>query len=78
MQLKMLPSAGSSIATVRGYNPEHIVIDLSQSHIWDASTVAALDTIQTKYRQHDKTVEFVGMNEFTTAFHSRLTGELGN
>lgn len=80
VQGQLLFASSNDLTTLFEYtaDPEHIVIDLSQSHIWDASTVAALDTIQTKYRQHDKTVEFVGMNEFTTAFHSRLTGELGN
>ena len=80
VQGQLLFASSNDLTTLFEYtaDPEHIVIDLSQSHIWDASTVAALDTIQTKYRQNDKTVEFVGMNEFTTAFHSRLTGELGN
>lgn len=80
VQGQLLFASSNDLTTLFEYtaDPEHIVIDLSQSHVWDASTVAALDTIQTKYRQHDKTVEFVGMNEFTTAFHSRLTGELGN
>ena len=58
-------------------DPEHIVIDLTRSHIWDASTVAALDAIVTKYRQRGKRVEIVGMNDQTTAFHARLSGELG-
>ena len=58
-------------------DPDRILIDLSKSHIWDASTVAALDAIENKYAQQDKHVEFMGMNEFTTAFHARLTGELG-
>ena len=31
-------------------DPENVVIDLSDSHIWDASTVATLDAITTKYR----------------------------
>ena len=30
-------------------DPDQVVIDLSASHIWDASTVAALDAITTKY-----------------------------
>jgi len=58
-------------------DPERVVIDLSRSHIWDASSVAALDAIETKYAHHGKRVEYVGMNEHTTAFHTRLTGELG-
>lgn len=30
-------------------DPDRVVIDLTDSHIWDASTVAALDAITTKY-----------------------------
>lgn len=58
-------------------DPGQVVVDMTQSHIWDASTVAALDAIVTKYEQHGKTVELIGMNEYTTAFHTRLTGGLG-
>jgi len=58
-------------------DPERIVIDMSRSHIWDASTVAALDAIVTKYEQHGKRVVLEGMNEATTAFHGRLSGGLG-
>ena len=58
-------------------DPRRVVIDLTRSHIWDASTVAALDAIVTKYEQHGKTVEIVGMNDYTTTFHSRLSGSLG-
>lgn len=58
-------------------DPERIVIDLSQSHVWDASSVAALDAIVTKYERHGKAVELVGMNETASSFHTRLTGGLG-
>ena len=30
-------------------DPDHVVIDMSAAHIWDASSVAALDAITTKY-----------------------------
>lgn len=59
------------------HDPERVVIDMAQSHIWDASTVAALDAIVTKYEQRGKTVELVGMNQSTDAFHTRLTGGMG-
>lgn len=58
-------------------DPERVVIDLSRSHVWDASTVAALDAIVTKYEHHGKRVVFEGMNEATELFHGRLTGGLG-
>lgn len=56
-----------------GRDPERVVIDMSQSHIWDASSVAALDAIATKYEHLGKHVEILGMNEYTTAFHARLS-----
>ena len=58
-------------------DPERVIIDMSESHIWDASTVAALDAIVTKYEHHGKRVILVGMNEETTEFHGRLSGGLG-
>ncbi|MBM7365717.1 SulP family inorganic anion transporter [Gordonia hydrophobica] len=57
-------------------DPDVVVIDLSRSHVWDASTVAALDGIEQKYRQHGAAVSIVGLNEASGAFHRRLTGEL--
>ena len=51
---------------------------MSRSHVWDASTVAALDAIETKYELLGKTVTFEGMNAATMRFHGRLTGGLGS
>ncbi|MFF5797054.1 hypothetical protein ACFY91_09955 [Streptomyces albogriseolus] len=45
-------------------------------HIWDASSVAALDAIGTKYAQRGKTVEIVGLNEPSARIHTTLSGEL--
>ena len=45
------------------------VIDLTAAHIWDASTVAALDAITTKYAARGKTVEIVGLNEPSATMH---------
>ena len=77
---QLLFASSNDLTTMFEYadDPERVVIDLTKSHIWDASTVAALVAIETKYEQHGKTVEFIGMNDYTTAFHARLTGGLGN
>ncbi|MET8561614.1 SulP family inorganic anion transporter [Streptomyces flaveolus] len=56
--------------------PEKVVIDLSAAHIWDASSVAALDAIETKYAQRGKTVEITGLNDPSAHLHGRLSGEL--
>ncbi|MFA5605728.1 MAG: SulP family inorganic anion transporter [Leucobacter sp.] len=76
---QLLFASSNDLTTLFEYteDPEHIVIDLSKSHIWDASTVAALDAIVTKYARHGKSVEIIGMNKATTEFHSRLSGGLG-
>jgi len=58
-------------------DPAHVIIDLSASHVWDASSVAALDAIETKYAAHGATVELTGLNAHSRTFHGRLTGELG-
>ncbi|MCK6211386.1 SulP family inorganic anion transporter [Georgenia sp. EYE_87] len=57
-------------------DPENVVIDLSDSHIWDASTVATLDAITTKYAAKGKTVTIVGLNETSAERHGRLAGHL--
>lgn len=58
-------------------DPENIVIDLSDSHIWDASTVATLDAITTKYAAKGKNVEIVGLNAASAERHVRLSGQMG-
>ncbi|MEQ8142754.1 SulP family inorganic anion transporter [Streptomyces sp. OP7] len=57
-------------------DPARVVIDLSAAHIWDASSVAALDAIETKYAQRGTTVEIVGLNEPSARIHKTLSGEL--
>ncbi|MFE0807973.1 SulP family inorganic anion transporter [Streptomyces sp. NPDC058848] len=57
-------------------DPDDVVIDLSGTHIWDASSVAALDAIETKYAQRGKKVTIVGLNEPSADMHQRLAGQL--
>ncbi|MFF7167098.1 SulP family inorganic anion transporter [Streptomyces sp. NPDC008086] len=57
-------------------DPDKVVIDLSDTHIWDASSVAALDSIETKYAQRGKEVEIVGLNQPSAQIHQKLSGEL--
>ncbi|MFI0236049.1 SulP family inorganic anion transporter [Streptomyces sp. NPDC016845] len=58
-------------------DPDKVVIDLSATHIWDASSVAALDAIETKYAQRGKSVEIIGLNEPSADLHRTLSGTLG-
>ncbi|MGZ3101896.1 SulP family inorganic anion transporter [Streptomyces sp. H72] len=57
-------------------DPDDVVIDLSGTHIWDASSVAALDAIETKYAHRGKKVTIVGLNEPSADMHQRLAGQL--
>ena len=58
-------------------DPRNVIIDLSNSSIWDASTVAALDAVTHKYERLGKKVSIVGLNSQTKGFHANLTGNLG-
>ncbi|WP_373694898.1 SulP family inorganic anion transporter [Kineococcus terrestris] len=57
-------------------DPEHVVIDLSGAHVWDASTVAALDAITTKYAARGKDVRIEGLNAASAERYDRLAGHL--
>ncbi|WP_149827326.1 SulP family inorganic anion transporter [Streptomyces tailanensis] len=57
-------------------DPDDVVIDLTDAHIWDASSVAALDAIETKYKQRGKKVTIIGLNEPSADMHERLAGQL--
>jgi SulP family sulfate permease len=57
-------------------DPDQIVIDMSRAHIWDASSVAALDAVTTKYAARGKNVEIIDLNEGSQKMHTRLAGTL--
>ncbi|GGM53594.1 sodium-independent anion transporter [Micromonospora sonchi] len=59
-------------------DPDKIIIDLSHAHVWDASSVAALDAITTKYAARGKTVEIVELNKPSATIHRALAGTLTN
>lgn len=58
-------------------DPSNVVIDMSDSHIWDASTVASLDAVTTKYAAKGKTASITGLNTSSAQRHGRLSGHLG-
>lgn len=57
-------------------DPAQVLIDMSGSHVWDASTVSALDAVVAKYKKLGKTVQVVGLNQSSEQLHGRLTGRL--
>tara|TARA_Y100001956_G_scaffold36395_1_gene35667 strand:- start:172 stop:1656 length:1485 start_codon:yes stop_codon:yes gene_type:complete len=51
---------------------EKVVIDVSRAHIWDISSVAALDMAVLKFRRDGAEVEIIGMNEASKTIVDRL------
>ncbi|MGN0099568.1 MAG: SulP family inorganic anion transporter [Dietzia sp.] len=58
-------------------DPRHVVIDLTEADIWDASTVATLDAITHKYAAKGKTVEIIGLDGASRDRLEKLSGNLG-
>lgn len=58
-------------------DPKNVVIDLSEAHVWDASSVATLDAISTRYAAKGKNVTITGLNANSAERHERLAGHLG-
>ena len=50
-----------------------VVIDMSGSHVWDSSAVAALDQVSEHFRRRDIQVEIVGLNEPSAHLHEELS-----
>jgi sulfate permease, SulP family len=67
-------------ATVTGFlahfdfqeDVDRVVLDLSRSHIWDHSAVAAIDKAVLRFRRRGVEVGIVGMNEASATLVSRL------
>ncbi len=59
-----------------GQDPADVTVDFSESQIWDASTVAVLDSVEAKYASHGATVRFTGLDDRSMSFHRNLTGRL--
>ncbi|WP_295807990.1 SulP family inorganic anion transporter [uncultured Nitratireductor sp.] len=51
---------------------DKVVIDVSRAHIWDISSVGALDMIVLKFRRDGAEVEIVGMNEASETIVDKL------
>lgn len=51
---------------------EKVVIDVSGAHIWDISSVAALDTAVLKFRRDGAEVEIIGLNEASETIVDQL------
>jgi SulP family sulfate permease len=54
----------------------HVIIDLTDAHVWDSSAVAVLDTVVAKFERHGTRAEITGLNPHSTEIHARLSGHL--
>ncbi|MBX2825249.1 MAG: SulP family inorganic anion transporter [Gammaproteobacteria bacterium] len=51
---------------------ENVVIDVRHAHIWDISSVAALDMVVLKFRREGAEVEIIGLNEASETLVDKL------
>ena len=59
-------------------DPGIVIIDLTAADIWDASTVASLDAVQSKYAARDKEARIIGLDGASLQRLERLSGKLGD
>lgn len=52
---------------------DHVVVDFSGAHVWDASTVNDMDKVRKKFAERGKTIEYVGLNEKSQKILDRLS-----
>jgi SulP family sulfate permease len=51
---------------------DNVVIDVSNAHIWDISSVSALDMVVLKFRREGAEVEIIGLNEASETIVDKL------
>jgi len=51
---------------------DKVIIDVSNSHIWDISSVAALDMVVLKFRREGAETEIIGLNEASETIVDKL------
>jgi SulP family sulfate permease len=59
-------------------DPDHVVIDLTDAEVWDASTVATFDSVLHKYSEKGKTAQIVGLDGASLRRVEMLSGKLGD
>ena len=57
-------------------DPGSVIIDFSDTTVWDSSTVAALQGVREQYARRGKSVEFTGMDAVSEGYINRLEGRL--
>jgi SulP family sulfate permease len=52
---------------------ERVMVDLTHAHLWDHSSVDALDKVVLRFRKRGVEVELIGLNEASATLLERLT-----
>ena len=55
-----------------------MIIDLTAADVWDASTVATLDAVQSKYAARGKEAHIIGLDGASLRRLELLSGNLGD
>lgn len=58
-------------------DPDDVLIDMSDTDIWDASSVATLDAIGNEYQARGKTARLTGLDGVSLERLNRRSGRLG-
>ncbi|WP_029391591.1 SulP family inorganic anion transporter [Streptomyces xiaopingdaonensis] len=53
-------------------DPDHVVLDLSEARVWDATSSAALDAVEAKYAERGKRLELSGLDEASKRLRERV------
>lgn len=59
-------------------DPPQVIVDFSGTQVWDASTVAVLDSLTEKYAHRQIAVQFTGLDQRSALLHGRLSGTLND
>ncbi|MGA1626582.1 MAG: STAS domain-containing protein, partial [Prochlorothrix sp.] len=51
---------------------EHVTVDLTHAHLWDQSSVDAVDKVVLRFRKGGSQVQLVGLNEASATLVERL------
>lgn len=75
---ELLFASSNDLYTLFNYaeDPQHILIVFSESHLWDASTIASLDSVTQKYGHYNKDLEIKGLNVPSRAMRARMSGRI--
>ena len=57
---------------------EKIIIDVSNAHIWDVTSVAALETVTTRFQEKGTLIQIIGINHASKKIIRKYNGSKMN